>query len=913
MDSNLHRINGKIAKSMLFGSLIVVALLLLKLFGIFHFSGLLGIMLPVVGFSCTLSPIVLYMLHVPDTFMKYYMSISMAVFIGTFGCFNNIGIYITFVLVPVASCLYFDRRYTIFCSIFSYVVMVFAVYINTAGKYEITFLGWSHWEAFRAYIIGFTMEYLVISIFLAHLMKRARLLLEEQHQVDIAQKAQDARFQLLVKETKDVIFELYPAEDRYVANRSIYRKDGEENQEVELKNIVERAKEFPGFQVLYDRLNEGFELGVLREFEVDMSYEENGTKVPLWFHVEGYIVKDQDKPVSLIGKMHEITHIRLSQENIRRQRLESMRYDTKRKNSLYERMMAASVNFTEVDYEKLAKGHTLLAKMMEDVKYSENLLDGINNMLEQVGKHFGMDRICVVETDMSSGTSNVNYQWNSDPKNHLTNYFTYMDAARIKRTSEIYDRKGYIEVNPAHEIMTGSALDSEFSKQVIHDVILGNQIWIPMMENGHYIGATSFDRYDTTPYTAAEKFLLSEAVNTLSTLVQKINAEQSNKAKSDFLSTMSHEIRTPMNAIIGMTEVALREEMSDSIKKSLKTVKSSALGLLTLINDILDYSKIESGRFEIVPEKFSLLSILNDVKEIANARNAGKLEMVYQIPDCLPTAVYGDSVRIKQVMINYCTNAIKYSNEGRVLVKTGVERLDDKQAILHFAVQDNGIGIKKEDLPKLFRSYVRVDTTVNHHTEGTGLGLAISKQLMELMNGSVSVSSVYGEGSTFSFSVPIEVLDWTKAGRIEDYSYEEPEAPAEVENITAPKAKALIVDDNPINLMVAEALMEPTLIQIDTVESGEEALRILEKKTYDIIFMDHFMPGMDGVETASRIRALPDETKNKIPIIALTADAVEGVREELLSRGMDDFLSKPIMMEEMNRVLKTWLPKELIE
>ena len=435
-----------------------------------------------------------------------------------------------------------------------------------------------------------------------------------------------------------------------------------------------------------------------------------------------------------------------------------------------------------------------------------------------------------------------------------------------------------------------------------------------MLDNGKYIGAISFDRYDTTPYTAVEKFLISEAVNTLTAHILKINADNANRAKSDFLSTMSHEIRTPMNAIIGMTEVALREDMSESVKKSLSMVKSSAFSLLTLINDILDYSKIESGKFDIVPESFYVLSVLNDVKEITMARNKGKLDIEFEVPENIPAKMYGDFVRIKQVMINYCTNAIKYSDKGKVRVRVAVQKRDEKNAMLHFSVKDNGIGIKKEDLAKLFKAYTRLDSKINHHKEGTGLGLAISKQLIELMNGVVSVRSEYGKGSTFSFALPIIIEDWTPAGRLEDYQYEEEndEKANEISVVTAPDAHILVVDDTKLNLVVAAALMEPTQMHIDMAESGEQALKMIDENDYDLIFMDHFMPGMDGVETTARIRDLSDENKRELPVIALTADAMKGVREELISKGMSDFLTKPIVIGDLYKMLRKWLPEEKI-
>ena len=367
-----------------------------------------------------------------------------------------------------------------------------------------------------------------------------------------------------------------------------------------------------------------------------------------------------------------------------------------------------------------------------------------------------------------------------------------------------------------------------------------------------------------------------------------------------------------MNAIVGMTEVALREEMTPGMRKCLKTVQSSAFGLLTLINDILDYSKIEAGKLEIVPEKFYTLSLVNDMYEIIKARNNGKLALHLHMPDNLPTALYGDIVRIKQVMINFCTNAVKYTDTGSVDIFLEAERIDDNHCKLIFSVKDTGIGIRKEDFSKLFKQYGQVDTTVNHHKEGTGLGLMISRQLIENMNGMVSVESEYGKGSTFGFTIPLIVKDWSPAGTLENYHYDEEDDEDESALFTAPEAKILIVDDTPLNLMVAEALLSPIGMTIETAESGFETLDKLSATTYDLILMDHFMPGMDGAETVQKIRALDGNPNQNIPIIALTADAMSGVKEALLASGMNDFMSKPILIDVAYQVLQRWLPVDKI-
>ncbi len=930
-------------------TLILAALIYLNSRGIFDFDDRLVFFIAFPGIPTSIAPFILYRAKVSDKFLKYYMAFSMAFLIGILGCFSSIGIYISFALVPVASVMYFDPVFTVICSIFSYLMMVIAVFINCFGKYEVTELHYSHKDVFVAYITGFTLEYFIMAVCVIQILRRAMQMLNAQHESLLLLEAQGGKYDLLLKESSDVIFEYYPWEKRYSANRSIFQEKGAKNERVESDCILNLIEDHPQVGRLLEHMEDVFRGGDGSKKVLDMSHEHNGVNVPLWYTCECFVVKDGDRPVSIIGKLHNITRSILLQEQSRRQRISEYCSDDRRRNSLYEKVVADSINFSEHDYSTLAQGHQFIARLMENAKYQGSPVDAINIMLKDIGSYFHLDRIIVVEADATSGSNTINYQWNRKETDHLENFFTEMSRRDYEETIAAYNEFGYLECNPEQGIITAKASNSELYKEVIENVILGNQIWIPTMSEGEYTGAVYFDKYDTTRYTSVDKFLLAEAVNTIYTYIMKVNAENANKAKSDFLSTMSHEIRTPMNAIVGMTEVALREETTPSVRNKLQMVKSSAFGLLTLINDILDYSKIEAGRFEIVPENFSILSLMNDVREIVKARNNGKLEIRVNVPDNLPSKIRADAVRIRQVMINFCTNAIKYTDEGYIEMRVSVARTDENTGIFAFKVKDTGIGIKSEDLHKLFKSYTQVDTTVNHHKEGTGLGLAISRQLVELMDGAVHVTSEYGKGSEFSFFVPVDVIDWTEAGELDSFSYDDSSAenssssgglgtsggPGDSDGmgtsgvsggsgisggskpgsqfVIAPTANVLIVDDTELNLMVAEALMEPTRMQIDTAESGMRALEMLGEKKYDIIFMDHFMPEMDGVETTQKIRALSDNQNSATPIIALTADAMAGVREELLGAGMDDFMTKPIIMETLNQILRKWLPEEKVE
>lgn len=511
-------------------------------------------------------------------------------------------------------------------------------------------------------------------------------------------------------------------------------------------------------------------------------------------------------------------------------------------------------------------------------------------------------------------------------------------------------------------------------------------------------------------------------------------AEKANQAKSDFLANMSHEIRTPMNAIMGMCELVLNEEdLSDDVRENCGNIHLSGRNLLGLINDLLDFSKIESGKMDLICEQYQLDSMLNDIINMAMARRGDKnIELLVDCDPNIPDKLYGDEVRIRQVLINLLTNAIKFTNEGGVLFRIEARR-ESYGINLIFTIKDSGIGIKKENLSKLFQSFSQVDTKRNREIEGTGLGLAISKQLVKKMGGMIQVNSTYGEGTEFIVVIPQKVVEEGAIIHIEDREnmkllcyvqflrYPHPfvrkyyykmiahmandfgitckncndfeilqqevetqsythiflgreeykehkeyfEALADKMTVTvvqdrasrvevadnmrniykpfyalsvgnvlngeklafnvgnekvkkehfyAPKAKILVVDDNTMNLKVASGLLKPYRMTILTATSGMEAIEMVQRTPdYHIIFMDHMMPGMDGVEAAHAIRELPGEYFKEVPIVALTANAISGVQEMFKNEGFQGFVAKPIEMSAMERTLRRLLPKELIE
>ncbi|MCM1122182.1 MAG: PocR ligand-binding domain-containing protein [Eubacterium sp.] len=498
--------------------------------------------------------------------------------------------------------------------------------------------------------------------------------------------------------------------------------------------------------------------------------------------------------------------------------------------------------------------------------------------------------------------------------------------------------------------------------------------------------------------------------------------ERSENMKSDFLANMSHEIRTPMNAVIGMAEMALREDLPQTARDYIGQIKEAGKSLLTIINDILDFSKIESGKMDITEVDYEPMSLLYDVSNIIMTRLKDKdVELVLDVAPNLPNKLWGDNIRIKQVLLNLANNAAKFTSQGRVTMRMECSKTTPDEISLQLSVEDTGIGIKKEDIDKLFQSFQQVDSKRNRNIEGTGLGLAISKKLLSLMNGSVWVESEYGKGSKFSCMLPQRIVDDTpsiavyepssiiivglisnpcvreslcndavKLGvkdirlvsakeipvfaeneraflfieyplftePVEEYVRNHPHVTAvlilgfydraeyDLPNLLmlrkplfalniamvlngeemhfesetdekefdfiAPDANILIVDDNAVNLTVAEGLLEPLKMKVDTVTGGKEAIEKISQVHYDIIFMDHMMPELDGIETTHIIRRFHPEY-NDVPIIALTANAVDGTKDMFCREGMNDFIAKPIELRMLAAKVRQWLPVEKIQ
>lgn len=387
-------------------------------------------------------------------------------------------------------------------------------------------------------------------------------------------------------------------------------------------------------------------------------------------------------------------------------------------------------------------------------------------------------------------------------------------------------------------------------------------------------------------------------------------ARMAARSKTKFLSNMSHEIRTPINTVLGMNEMILRETTDSNIHQYASNVEKAGKMLLSLVNDILDFSKIESGKMEIIPVQYQVSSVLNDIVSMLKPKADEKeLLLTMEVNPNIPNLLLGDEVRIRQIATNLLSNAIKYTAEGTVTLIADFRKKAENAIVLYLGVKDTGIGIREEDKSKIFSSFQRIDEKKNRNIEGTGLGLSITSQLVELMNGTIEVESVYGEGSLFSVVIPQTVADFKPIGVIGQY-IDRDETHQYQTLFTAPKAHILVVDDNAMNLAVAKGLLKQTLVQVDTALSGEECIRMLRRKKYHILLLDHMMPGMDGIETLRHIKE--ECIAESMPVIALTANAVSGARQMYLDCGFQDYLSKPIAGDSLEKALYSWLPKDLV-
>lgn len=389
---------------------------------------------------------------------------------------------------------------------------------------------------------------------------------------------------------------------------------------------------------------------------------------------------------------------------------------------------------------------------------------------------------------------------------------------------------------------------------------------------------------------------------------EKQIAMAASESKAKFLASMSHEIRTPINTVVGMSEMILRENKDETIREYAYNIKSASQMLLGLINDVLDFSKIEAGKLQLSENDYRLPRLLKDVvlgiKERAEQKN---LELKMEFDETMPAVLKGDEIRIKQILNNLLSNAVKYTEKGHIIFSArGIYR--EKEFVLVMSVTDTGIGIRKEDMDRLFDSFQRLELKKNRYIEGAGLGLNITKQLVDIMNGSIEVESEHGKGSCFTVQIPQQIVDKTPMGPLNSgYEYPMQDEEASREILYAPDAKVLIVDDNRMNLRVMKELLKRSQIQLDFAMGGNECLQMTKEKKYDLILMDHMMPEPDGVQTLHLLREQTDNSNNQTPVIVLTANAIAGIEEQYRKEGFADYLSKPVKVDKLEETLACYL------
>ena len=393
-------------------------------------------------------------------------------------------------------------------------------------------------------------------------------------------------------------------------------------------------------------------------------------------------------------------------------------------------------------------------------------------------------------------------------------------------------------------------------------------------------------------------------------------ANQANEAKSHFLSTMSHDIRTPMNAILGLNEMVLRDSHEEEIVAYSESIRTAGKTLLGLINDILDFSKIEAGKMDIINVDYSFASLLNDLVNMVQAKAEDKgLAFNFDVDRNIPAILNGDEIRIKQVIINILSNAVKYTKEGSIYFKATFEKMKDSpdQICLNISVSDTGVGIKPEDMKRLFTPFERIEESKNRNVEGTGLGMSIAQNFLNMMGSHIEVESEYGKGSTFSFKLVQGVKDWNPIGDYEEnFKRAVSERKKYRERFTAPDARLLVVDDMRVNLYVFVNQLKRTKVQIDTATSGDEGISLYRHRHYDVVFLDHMMPDKDGIETLQEMRKIPDSVNTGTPIVCLTANAISGVRETYINAGFNDYITKPIDPDRLEALLLQYIPEDKI-
>ncbi|MCR5626229.1 MAG: response regulator [Lachnospiraceae bacterium] len=560
---------------------------------------------------------------------------------------------------------------------------------------------------------------------------------------------------------------------------------------------------------------------------------------------------------------------------------------------------------------------------MKEALEQDHPEDEINCFLASVGQSLEVDRIYIFEDDSEKNVVNNTYEWCA--KNVTPEIDNLQEVPReavswwynqFEKGEDIYivDLEAVRDTEPlAYSYLAPQGIRSLIAKR--------------LMQGDRVIGFFGVDNPRLDLMDDISSFLHTLS-NFISVLIRNRNimralearyiderdiAYKANQAKSMFLAQMSHEIRTPINAVLGMNEMILRESSDSTILEYSRNIQNASRNLLSLINGILDFSKIEDGKMEIIPVEYDTVSFINSLyKTIIYKADTKGLEIVLDIDEGLPKTMIGDDVRFSQVIMNLLTNAVKYTEKGAVTLTIKVLDKTETDVDIYVSVKDTGRGIKEEEISRLFESFERIDEIKNRHIEGTGLGMSIVSSLLDLMGSKICVDSVFGRGSDFNFTIKQKIADGTAIGDYEKCLEERNINREEKRLLKAPGAKILVMDDNPMNLMVFKSLLKRTCVQIDVAKDGDTGLAKTSEKKYDIIFIDHLMPDKDGIETLNELRKAQNNPNQKTYAVCLTANAISGAREEYLAAGFDNYLSKPIEHKKLEKMLEDHLPEEKI-
>lgn len=556
----------------------------------------------------------------------------------------------------------------------------------------------------------------------------------------------------------------------------------------------------------------------------------------------------------------------------------------------------------DIDYDEVSFTFNIL-------EHSKELSSSMMMLLEHIGSRFNIMSIHILEKDEAPGIETCLYDWTSAPggSRFKAGERRESDLADLQMAYDMLRRNEYIIIDNSFIANVSNESRSRVAGSHTSHFI------VPIYSGGEIYGVVDYEHLNVDyVWPESTKATLMEMTRCMSTYILRDRADSASRAKSDFLTSISHEVRTPLNAISGFSELLLaKNDIDDETRKYTQGIKGSADNLLSVISGILDFSKIESGDVEILNEKFRVTEMVTNLYRmvILSVEEKG-LELNVSYDGDVPDGLIGDEQRIKQVLINLLSNAVKFTHTGHVDFVLSFESNDDELGILHADVKDTGVGIREDAIETIFDSFQYADKTQNKSTKGVGLGLSISRNLLHMMGGDISCESVFGSGSTFSISIPVQIFDSKPAIFDPDYVESTDDERFHVPFI-CPDAKILIVDDNKVNLEVAKGLVGQYLPDIKAVTSGDEALNVFfSEHDFDLIFMDHMMPKMDGIECVSHLRKLDVAGAADVPVVALTANAVKDAKKFFLSSGMDDYLPKPIKLDELADIMNRWIPEK---